>query len=549
MKARRVVPLLFLLFLFSPILAAHVDEDKEVSREARAEWQGALSFYAKHRQSRNHRERAAAADKLGKALIHGAHRHAARLLVSLLAAELDRGKKKEFKTHPKVIEAIVASLGLLSEPGALDWLLGIVQKETVPWRLRLHVIEALGFRDNPRVITVLREAASASDPRIRVIAVDTLGKMMIPDMVDVFLRALWDIQWPVRVAAVQALRTIPITDEHKKDRVVANLIKALKDAEAEKGRLQWEILDALKTLTGAHPGNDAASWEVWAQSGKPAREGKKKDQGMTRAVVPTYHGLKIKSARIVFVLDTTGSMQEPATVTREPGKKSPPIPLPPVITGGGGGGRAAGERVTPAQAERLRKLKKENEDRIIATKMDAEKQELICAIIHLPSHVHFTLVFYAEVPRVWRPLLVPATVVNKIEAVERIEMITPGGGTDIFRALQEAFQIYQTAGGRKGGRPAGGRGRAKVTGGGKKPINRIDAPVDEIFLLSDGRPTVGNILETSRLRAEVRKLNKVRKIRINTIVVGTEGRGLNAADIEFMRRLAEENSGKFIHVK
>ena len=45
-------------------------------------------------------------------------------------------------------------------------------------------------------------------------------------------------------------------------------------------------------------------------------------------------------------------------------------------------------------------------------------------------------------------------------------------------------------------------------------------------------------------RKKVAKINKLRRIRINAIVFGDESNNLT-----FMKKLAEENKGKFIHVK
>jgi hypothetical protein len=55
--------------------------------------------------------------------------------------------------------------------------------------------------------------------------------------------------------------------------------------------------------------------------------------------------------------------------------------------------------------------------------------------------------------------------------------------------------------------------------------------------------------DTDRLCEEVRKVNAVRRIRIHTVAVGTEGTGQSPVKLDFLKRLAEENGGKFVHVK
>jgi len=132
------------------------------------------------------------------------------------------------------------------------------------------------------------------------------------------------------------------------------------------------------------------------------------------------------------------------------------------------------------------------------------------------------------------------TLQNKVDAVQEIERVSPYGGTDIFQALASAFSLTEDRG--SGGRPAG------VQTTGRRVLENLDLPVDEIFLLTDGCPTVGRIIDTLRIRKEVRKLNMVRRIRINTIAVGIKGRGVSPVDVDFMMRLALDNYGEFVHV-
>jgi len=51
-----------------------------------------------------------------------------------------------------------------------------------------------------------------------------------------------------------------------------------------------------------------------------------------------------------------------------------------------------------AHRETLVRLKRENDERRVWTKMDAEKKELINAVVHLRPATLFTIVFYAHKP-------------------------------------------------------------------------------------------------------------------------------------------------------
>ena len=64
--------------------------------------------------------------------------------------------------------------------------------------------------------------------------------------------------------------------------------------------------------------------------------------------------------------------------------------------------------------------------------------------------------------------------------------------------------------------------------------------IDELFVLSDGQPTTGEVRDTDGLLQIVREANKYAKVRIHTIFTGTGAGG------DLLRRLAEENGGVFV---
>jgi len=65
-----------------------------------------------------------------------------------------------------------------------------------------------------------------------------------------------------------------------------------------------------------------------------------------------------------------------------------------------------------------------------------------------------------------------------------------------------------------------------------------DPDVDTIFLLSDGVPSYGTVSRDFRVRQEVRRHNRWRRVAIHTVLLGTRG-----TDRRFMKRLASENGG------
>jgi hypothetical protein len=428
----------------------------------------------------------------------------------------------------------------------VTFLLGLVQNDKESWRVKYHVLESLRAKDDAAVVKALCEGAEAEDPKIRLASIDAIGKLGLKEGTDVLLKAAKAVEWQVQIAAVHALTKIPLADKEEKLKVVEGLVEVLRKVNDEGGRLKWELVEALRNITGDKGGYDVMLWEAWLAR---QRSGRTKGGRMaTMPVIPTYHGVKIWSTRVVFVIDITGSMSDPASKT--PGEKGPaptPLPLPPVVTG------RPEEVKKRKEAEILRKLKEENDKREVRSKMDAEKRELINAVLSLDKKVQFTIVFYSEEPIPWRATLVPATSENKIDAVKEIEKVGPFGGTNIYKALVHAFGIPEFGKDGDGkGKPKPGRGPVKVTGkkteGGQR-LEELASPADEIFLLTDGDPTVGEMTNTDRICEEIRKLNKTRRVRVHTVAVGEEGKGMSPVNLDFLKRLAEENGGKFVHVK
>ena len=66
------------------------------------------------------------------------------------------------------------------------------------------------------------------------------------------------------------------------------------------------------------------------------------------------------------------------------------------------------------------------------------------------------------------------------------------------------------------------------------------AKIDELFVLSDGEPTTGQVTDTDEILRLVKEANKYLKVRINTVFSGT-GKGAG-----FLRQLAEQNDGVFV---
>jgi hypothetical protein len=503
------------------------------SPEKTAAWKRALAAFTRTRRSPNFVERAQAAKALGAAVPRSAHLHAARLLVALLNEEIDRSTAAEENVRLEVIDAVVSALRLLDGEKAVDWLVRSAQSRRLPWRVRFHIIEGLAAKPQGPACEALKALLGTGKAFLGIPAAGRLGETGGPDATDSLGRGLEAAPWQVRIACVGALRRLVARHPGEKFRAAEALVCALEKADGRCGRVEREILASLRRITGRDAGPAAGDWRNWLCRAK--RGVIEEGDPLTRPWVPRYHGMEIWSDRVVFVLDVTGSMEDPApSYAIHSGVQTGPSRFP---------REAAGPVRTDKEREHLGKLVRlwdKNRKRKVRTKMDAEKKELISALAQLPPRTRFSLVFYAGTPRPWKRELVPATFKNRIDAVEAVENVSPYGGTNIYDALLAAFDIRSGDERKK---------KRKPLSGPRRTIANLAGPVDEVFLLTDGRPNAGRVKDPARIREEIRKLNRVRCIRINTIAVGIHGMGVSPVNVDFMLKLALENRGRFVHVE
>ncbi|KAF0241113.1 MAG: 14 kDa proline-rich protein [Planctomycetota bacterium] len=223
-----------------------------------------------------------------------------------------------------------------------------------------------------------------------------------------------------------------------------------------------------------------------------------------------FMGLRTMIKRVIFVMDVTGSMEDPATVTPSEFSGPPDIKI---------------------SAELKRQLDKfERKD--VKTKLDAAKYELTHSIAYLHPDVEFTVIFYSFSPTPWQKRLMAASDKNKIDAIKRIKTTSAWGGTNIFDGLECAFGIIDDHK-KSMKKPEPGKGSDA------KP-----KPEYAIFLVTDGKHNTGRYPDPEDFLKEIRKINKDDRAIINTIGVGQPGVGVDPPDPVFLARLASENGGE-----
>ncbi|MHC5039253.1 MAG: HEAT repeat domain-containing protein, partial [Planctomycetota bacterium] len=183
-----------------------------------------------------------------------------------------------------------------------------------------HLIEMAGKGDGEDIQAALWALAEcrSKDPRIpevaltvlkrsrniltKLQAVHLLGVRQVASAVKNIIPLLGNRDWRLRAAAAKALSQI----RHKD--AIEPLIKRL---DKEKGRLAYDIANALYLITGIDIGFNAKLWRDWWSKNKDTFKPPpvlRKKKGHKDRTVATYHNILIVSKRVIFILDVSSSM-------------------------------------------------------------------------------------------------------------------------------------------------------------------------------------------------------------------------------------------------
>ncbi len=352
------------------------------------------------------------------------------------------------------------------------------------------LVETLGYLGDPAARAAIERQLSNEAPEVRIAACDALGRQADPKAAIALTSAVEDPLWQVRVAAIDALRTLGGRD------AVDGLIIGIAKAE---GRVIHDLAEALQALTGQNFHDNKVLWKKWWKENRTAYAGPPKaapaPEGGDAPGAPggpptagaegqpgdrvSFYGIETRSKRIVYILDISGSMQW-RLVAYASGGKAP---------------RAApkGER-----------------------KFDHAVKELKRSITSLPKDAKFNIVCYSDIVRVWQKTLIDASPEQKEKAFKWVDGAVVSGATNIFDAVERAFGI------------AGRGARDK----------RYGLAADTFYLLTDGRPNRGRVIEPDAMITEIGRLNKFKRVVIHTIGLGRD------ADWEFLEDLAEQSGGQ-----
>lgn len=403
-------------------------------------------------------------------------------------------------TRGGVRAAVIEALGGMGASEATDVLLENLEDRDVSIRCASGV--ALGNLRITRAVEPLKELLAESEPALRTVALEALGKLNRPkECMDAVQLALQDSEWQVRSAAIGALRAFSTKE------CIGPLILVLA---SEEGRLREDAGAALQEITTFTYPPEAESWQRWWDGIKDRfevpteEERRRKAEAEARALekyqtTQGFAGIPTKSKRILFVIDVSGSMEE-----------------------------------LVADAEQFRKQGRQFRS---MEKMEIVKEELIRTIEGMESGTRFNILTFATDVEWWKKSLVVNNVVNVNGAVKFIEGLRPiGGGSQTFRGRAGLNTDVE-----KGKTNTYDALMAALDASAGNDYDRSygRSPVDTIYFLSDGTPTVGKYTEDDEIIAEVQRVNELRKVVIHTIAIGNFRRN-------FMETLARQNGGKYV---
>lgn len=252
---------------------------------------------------------------------------------------------------------------------------------------------------DPSWMEELVRFAASSRRQVRNAALEELARLDAAGNLEVFVQALESEDWTTRVRALAGLEGAASRE------AVAAVVARMP---AEEGRMAERFGEALWRLSGQPFGTSASSWTAWWKDAGPSferidparlaelevEEERRRLAQVSRA--DSFFGLRVLARRIVFVLDVSGSMEDPV------------------------GTEFLGE------------------DGV--SRMDRAKEELVRFIDGVEAGTLYNLILFSRGAEAWlKEGIGDSSEASRAAAREFVGRITPGGGTNLYGGLALAF--------------------------------------------------------------------------------------------------------------
>jgi hypothetical protein len=377
---------------------------------------------------------------------------------------------------------------------------------------RFEAMRALSRIGDASAAEVVGPVLGDADANVRMAACDCVGKLKLKGLGAQLVPLLADVEWPVQTAAITSLGFVRPQEA----------VQPLIDLMRSEGRLQIECAEALFKITGYDFGVDPDKWqqqwntlmsiEGWriptdeelakkAESRRKYAELYGQSEGRN-----TFAGIPTTSTRVLFIIDVSGSMDD-LVVERE-------------------------------KFQGHRDFKK----------FTVVRDNLLEAIDSLTASTFFNIVAFATDLNPWKKKLVPANIINRRAARQWIERLRPIGGTEDQHLAQSGLGgLADLAGGKTNTLKAllyafgvdPEKPGPKVSFTGSSSDKKRSDMLDTCYFLSDGRPSIGKLVDTREILGEVERYNEDFRIVFHTIAIGEFQK-------EFLRDLASKNGGVYV---
>ncbi len=382
-----------------------------------------------------------------------------------------------------VSSAAIEALSKIGLGDTAEKIAKVIEKGRGGLEAKIKALDALAASGEAGAIASVIKASKSRDPETRAVAMGSLA--LAPKStaaMDALLAGLKDRDSSVRNVALRAIGRVRYKP------MVAALIDAM--GTTRDPSFQVKVLETLATVTGQNMGLVTEDWTKWWDFNKAEFEFPTGEaEGATKQIARdlSYFGIEVSSKRLGFLVDISSSMRQVVPVKE--------------------GSLEEDEDETGGGRTKVRKRKKKGDDKVKdgkAMKIDVLKRELTRLLKKLPSDTALNIICFDATYKAWQKKLQPLYGRGRSKAVDYVQNLNTGSGTNVFDTLEFALK---------------------------------DKRVDTIYLLTDGVPTRGRIKNPDAILAEIRKQNRVRAVTIHTIAFGEKS--------ALLEKLAAENGGQY----
>ena len=366
--------------------------------------------------------------------------------------------------------------------------------------LRRAALQALANVKDPSTIDPLIDSLGDPVPALRIIAAQALGELKAEKAVPLLcLQLKSSSDWVLQKAAADALAKIRSRDS------IEPLIVCF---ETESGILLESVYKSLVAITGEDYSFESKFWRRWWERAKadwklPTDQQISEKKAKMAASLAQYKGpdkhkyqtIETLSKRMVFVIDVSGSMGDRITIPDDATQEEID---------------AFGSRV----------------------KIDIAKRELIDLLGAIGSDVEFNIITFAGSAKPWQDNLVGAGMrTSAIKFLSKLKALQPASSnnsrapstgddeqkTNLYAGILSAFGFADEG----------------------APDWKKRGKVDTVFIVTDGVPTTGQVVDVPKLIDTVTEMNRTRGLTIHLVI-------FDPFSAEQMKRLATNNGGQCV---